>query len=181
MSIIERIPTNPNGSRVRYPVKRFSAPFALGQYDFAQAGNTDVVLTKLQANSIYCIERINFFAQVAEGVWLESMDTEVNFPAFRLHYQNDDSNSIYPEPVRCVNYLDNAEQLIFFWSTREEENLLITFSGIVNQVAGMVGIDPLLAEVNFTMYQITDQAWNKAFIEARGVAPLGSHIMGGMR
>jgi len=178
MALIERIPTNPNGSRVRYPVKRFSAPLALGQYDFGQAGNTDQVLLEMQANSVYCIERINFFAQVAEGVWLESMDTEANFPFFRLHYQNDDANSIYPEPVRCVNYIDNAEQLIFFWSTRERENLLITFDGIVNLVAGMVGLDPLLCEVNFTLYQITDAAWNKAFVEARGVSPLGSHISG---
>lgn len=178
MSIIERIPTNPSGSRVRYPVKRFSAPFAAGQYDFNQAGNTDLVLTRMQANSIYCIERINFFAQAAEADWLESMDTEVNFPSFRLHFLNDDSNSIYPEPVRCVNYLDNAEQLIFFWSTREREDLLITFAGIVNQVAGMVGFDPLLAEVNFTMYQITDEAWNKAFVKAQNIAPLGSHIIG---
>jgi len=164
MSIIERIPVNPNAVRVRYPVKRFSAPFAAGQYDFAQAGNTNQLLLTLQANSVYLIERINFFAEADEADWLRSMDTEANFPAFRVHYLNDDANSLYPEPVRCVNYIDNAEQLVFFWTTREDESLLISFSGIVNQVAGMVGVDPLLAEVNFTLYQITDQPWNKRFI-----------------
>lgn len=164
MAIIERIPVNPQAVRVRYPVIRFSAPFAAGQYDFAQPGNTDQVLLPLEANSVYLIERINFFAQVAEADWLLSMDTAANFPAFKLHYQNDDANSLYPEPVRCVNYIDNAEQLVFFWTTREDENLLISFSGIVNQVAGMVGIDPLLAEVNFTLYQVTDQKWNLNFI-----------------
>lgn len=164
MAIIEKIPVNPNAVRVRYPVVRFSAPFAAGQYDFAQPGNTDQVLLRLQANSVYLIERINFFAQVAESDWLLSMDTAANFPAFRLHYQNDDSNSLYPEPVRCVNYIDNAEQLVFFWTTRENESLLISFTGIVNQVAGMVGIDPLLAEVNFTLYQVTDEQWNRKFI-----------------
>src|SRR5690606_25361603 len=109
MAIIERIPVNPQAVRVRYPVVRFSAPFAAGQYDFAQPGNTDQVLLPLESNSVYLIERINFFAQVAEADWLLSMDTAQNFPAFRLHYQNDDANSLYPEPVRCVNYIDNAE------------------------------------------------------------------------
>jgi hypothetical protein len=120
------------------------------------------------------MERINFFANVAEAAWLEGMDTQANFPAFRLHYQNDSAASIYPEPVQCVNYLDNGEQLVFFYTTREGENLLISFSGIVNQVAAMVGIDPLLAETNFTIYQIIDEAWNRAFIEARNVRPIGS-------
>lgn len=164
MAIIEKIPVNPNAVRVRYPVKRFSAPFAAGQYDFNQPGNQNQLLLPMQANSVYLIERISFFAQAAESDWLLSMDTEANFPAFRLHYQFDDAHSLYPEPVRCVNYVDNAEQLVFFFSTRENENLLISFSGIVNQVPGMVGTDPLLAEVNFTLYQITDEAWNRRFI-----------------
>lgn len=177
MSLIERIPGSPAMQRVRYPVKRFSAPFLAGQYSFNQAANQNVLLMPLKANSVYLIERISFFAGAganAEGNWLEGMPAEVDFPFFRLHYRNDDANSLYPEPVRCVNFVDGLEQLLFFWSTREEEDLLITFGGIVNQVAGMVGIDPLLAEVNFTMYQITDSGWNRAFIEAQGVFPIGS-------
>lgn len=164
MAIIERIPVNPNAVRVRYPVKRFSAPLVAGQYDFGIAANTDVNLFRLQANSVYLIERINFFAQAAEADWLESMDTEANFPRFTLHYEFDNANSQFPEPVRCVNYIDNAEQLVFFRNTREQENLLISFAGVVNQVAGMVGLDPLLAEVNFTIYQVTDEAWIRKFI-----------------
>lgn len=165
MAIIERIPVNPKGTRVRYPAKRFSAPFAAGQYNFNQPGNTDQVLMTLQANSVYLIERINFFAAVGVADWLESMDTEVNFPAFTLRFKKSFNDSIYAEPVRCVNYIDNGEQLVFFNSTREQDQLLITFSGIVNQVAGMVGLDPLLVETNFTIYQITDQKWNAMFLD----------------
>ena len=74
----------------------------------------------------------------------------------------------WPEPVRCVNYIDNEEQLVFFRTGRVADDLLITFNGIVNQVAGMVGIDPLLAQVNFTMYEITDSQWIEKFIIAGG-------------
>jgi hypothetical protein len=170
MALIERIPVNPNSVRVRYPVVRFSAPFFAGQYDFGQAGNTGQLVLAMQANSVYCLERINFFAQVSESAWLESMDTAANFPAFALQYEKDSNTPIFPEPVRCVNYIDNAEQLVFFRSTRESERLMISFSGVVNQAADMVGIDPLLAQVNFTLYQVTDDSWNDRFIDGKNIA-----------
>jgi len=164
MSIQNVIPLNPNAVRVRYPVMRFSAPFVAGQYDFAQAGNTNQSLLKMQANSIYLIERISFFAQCGESDWLLGMDTVANFPAFFLRYKYDDAHSLFPEPVRCANFKQNEEQSVYFWSTRENEELLISFTGIVNQVAGMVGIDPLLVEVNFTLYQIINEKWNRGFV-----------------
>lgn len=165
MAIIEQIPVNPNAVRVRYPVNRFSAPFLAGQYDFAQAGNTLQTVMKLASNSVYCLERVSFFANVAESDWLNSMDTVANFPRFRFKYQNSSGQSIFPEPVRCINYVDNAEQLVFFWTTRESDVLQITFEGKVNQVPGMVGVDPLLCEVNFTIYQIVDRDWITGFIQ----------------
>lgn len=168
MSLVAQIPINPNGSRVRYPVKRFSAPFGAGTYNFAQVGNTDVLLYKLSASSVYCMERINFYANVSEADWLEGMGAEATFPAFTVRFQHSPDVSIWPEPVRCVNYIDNEEQLVFFRTTRQDDNLLITFTGLVNQVAGMVGTDPLLAQVNFTMYEITDQPWIEKFILAKG-------------
>lgn len=173
MAIIERIPVNPNGVRVRYPVKRFSAPFAAGQYDFNQAGNQDIPILPLANNSIYLIERINFFAGIAEATWLESMDTEANFPFFKLHLLKSPATSIFPEPIRCVNYIDNAEQLVFFRSLQKDDTLLITFGGIINQVAASVGIDPMLAEVNFTLYQVINEEWAKKFIDPKYYDTLG--------
>jgi len=169
MAIIAQIPINNNSTRVRYPVFRFSAPLGAGIYDFNIAGNTDQLLMPLQSNSVYLIERINFFAQAGEADWLESMRTPADFPAFTLRYQNESANSIFPEPVQCVNFVDNLEQLVFFRTTRDRENLLISFTGIVNQVAGMVGLNPLLTEVNFTIYQITDETWIKKFINPEGL------------
>lgn len=166
MSIIAQLPINPNGSRVRYPVKRFSAPFVGGFYDFGAAGNTntDLLLIKLSPSSVYVMERINFFANVKDSDWLEGMDTEATFPNFVCSFKFNKSTSVWPEPVRCVNYIDNEEQVVFFRTSRRDEQLLITFSGRVKQTAGMVGINPLLAQVNFTIYEVTDSEWVKKFI-----------------
>jgi len=164
MSLIAQIPINNNSTRVRYPSVRFSAPLGAGIYDFGIPANTDIQLMELQANSVYCIERINFFAQAAEADWLESMRTPLEFPSFFLRYQNEPNPSQFAEGVQCVNYIDNMEQLVFFRQTREQENLLISFRGVVDQVAGMVGFDPLLCEVNFVIYQITDSEWVRKYI-----------------
>lgn len=171
MSIIARIPINPNGVRVRYPVARFIAPFGGGQYDFNQPFNTNQLLIPLENNSIYLIERINFYANVSEVAWLESAGAEL--PFFRLRFQNNPSNSIFPEPVRCGNYIANGEQLVFFRNTRKDDDLLITFGGIINQVAATVGVDPILAQVNFTIYQIINEKWAKQFIDPEHYAELG--------
>lgn len=169
MSVVAQIPINPNGVRVRYPVKRFSAPFVGGQYDFNQPGNTDQLLYTLAPESVYLMERINFAANVSEADWLGSMASEADFPGFVVNLKSDQSASLWPEKVRCVNYKSNAEQLVFFRTTQKADQLLITFDGIVNQVPGMVGVDPLLAQVNFTMYEITNQPWIREFIDKQAL------------
>lgn len=168
MPIILQIPLTVNASRPRFPVLRFSAPFAGGQYSFNQPGNTNITLMNLQSNSLYLLAAYSFFANVAEADWLGSMDTAANFPAFQLKFKNETAPSIYPDPLRCVNYVDNADQLVYFNSGRSGDVLQITFSGIVNQVAGMVGVDPLLAEVNLNIYQITDQEFIKKYNGMKG-------------
>lgn len=146
-------------TRVRYPVKRFSAPLLAGQYNFGIAGNADQQFLAMQEDSVYVISSLNFFAQASESDWLLSMDTEANFPKFNLRTQSSNIAGVYAEPVRCVNYRRDTEQLLFVYSEKKDENLLISFSGIVNQVPGMVGTDPLLAEVNMTIYQVFDVPW----------------------
>lgn len=165
--IIEKIPMGDGATRVRFPAIRFAAPFGVGVYDFGIAANQNIELIPLQNNSRYLITAISFFANVADSDWLEGMDTAANFPAFRLHYENSPSSSIFPEPVQCVNYVDGQDTMAFFKTERKDEKLLISFSGVVNQTAGMVGVDPLLAEVNFTMYQISAEQYNRQFNEGR--------------
>lgn len=164
MSIISKIPRD---SRVRYPVQRFSANFAGGVYDFSAVGNTNQdlqLLAPMQQQTVYLIERINFFASIDEGTWLESQGPLATFPNFRLSFLNSKSDTIYPEPIRCVNYIDNSEQLIFYWSTRSNEELLISFNGLVNQVPATVGVPTIFTQVNFTIYQIQETNWVKAFL-----------------
>lgn len=163
MSIISRIPDN---SRVRYPVVRFvsDALDGLGQYNWSVAGNLNVVImTDLKPPNVYLFERVSFFANVGETDWLESMLTQNDFPRVALSWQKNSGASIYGEPFRCVNYIDNCEQLLYAQSKQKEDSITASMFGRVQQTPGMVGKLNLLAQINFTVYEITDQNWIKLF------------------
>jgi len=159
MSVISRIPDN---SRVRYPVARFesSGLNGLGQYAFENAGNTLVTLmTEMSASHVYLVERVSFYANVPEAAWLESMLTPADFPRVALQFNRIGGASIYAEPFRCVNYVDNSEQLIYFRALQNGDILAATMFGTITQTPAMVGMLTVLAQINFTVYEITDKNW----------------------
>jgi hypothetical protein len=163
MSIISKIPDD---SRVRYPVARFrsDALNGLGRYNWENAGNDGVfLLGDLKPTSVYLLERVAFYANVAEGDWLESMLTPTEFPRVSLRLSGVGGHSIYGDPFRCVNYVDNNEQLIYFRSQQKGVDLLASMYGQVGQVAGMVGKLTLLSQINFTVYEIVNKDWIKTF------------------
>jgi hypothetical protein len=159
MSIISKIPDN---SRIRYPVALFVSDNLDGsaQYNWENAGNAAVpLMTEMSASNVYLIERVNFFANVAESDWLESMIAPINFPRVSLGFNRIGGASIYAEPFRCVNYIDNAEQLLYFRALQNGDILTATMIGRIQQSAGMVGNLNLRAQINFNIYEITDRKW----------------------
>lgn len=163
MSIISKIPDN---SRVRYPVVRFVSDNlnGLGQYNWSVAANLNVqLIADLQPQHVYLFERVSFFANVEEGAWLESMLTPADFPRVALSYLKNVGSSIYGEPFRCVNYVDNNEQLLYTQAKQKGDVLTASMFGLVQQSPGMVGKLNLLAQINFTVYEITDKNWISLF------------------
>lgn len=164
MAINARIPSD---ARVRYPVARFRGLFNAGQYNFNDPINENVNILEVNRQSIYLIERINFSATIDEGIWLSSQRGVEDYPNFRLDFEKSLSQSIYPEPVRALNYLDNAEQLIYFNSAKDGDILRLTFRGIIDQVAETVGLESIFAQVSFTLYQIDNVIWKNWFMRAK--------------
>ena len=158
MSIPQKIPKL---SRIEFPAAIFTAPLVAGQYDFGSvAANISANFMNLRKGLIYFIERINFSCITPEGVWLESIDpTLADVPRVIFDRLQAPGHSQYAGPIRCVNYYDNAEQNRFFEATAENDVLRISFLGIVTQVAGMVGVDPLQCQFSATVYEIFDQSF----------------------
>ncbi len=165
MTIIAKIPDN---ARVRYPVVRFQSSNVdvAGDYDFQNAGNTDVpLMSNLNAGSLYLIDQVSFFASAVEGDWLRSMKTAADFPRISVRYAGTGGHSIFGDPFRCVNYVDNSDAMVYLRPTQKGAGLVSSMFGKVSQVAGMVGDLFLLAQINFTVYEITDAKWISTFEE----------------
>lgn len=159
MSVIAKIPDN---SRVRYPVAIFESAVLDGFGRYVWADVVSPLMDDLIPASLYLVERIAFFANAAESDWLTSQITEVEFPRVTLGLR-DFPGAIYGNPFRAVNYQDNAEQLLYFRSPQAGDLLQATMEGSVQQVPGMVGNLTLRAQVNFTVYEITDNRWIETF------------------
>jgi hypothetical protein len=120
-------------------------------------------MTDLNASNIYLLERVSFFANVSEADWLGSMITPADFPRVAVQFNRIGGASIYAEPFRCVNYIDNNEQLLYFRALQNGDILTASMFGLVQQTAGMVGMLNLISQINFTAYEITDRNWINLF------------------
>lgn len=165
MSLIQRVPAN---TRVRYPIVTFeSDPLALGQYNFANAGNTDaVILENISPQKVYLIERVTTFGNVAESSWLEGLISSADTPRFHLRLADSVSSSIFAEPFRVGQYAEGLEQLIYF-QAQTQTQLLASAFGVLQQSAGMVGNLTLLLQVSLVIYEVTDSEWVAAFETGR--------------
>lgn len=131
----------------------FNVP-TLGVYDFGVPANTDQIVIPLDRRFIYLIDMVSFSASIAEGVYLESIATppQMTFRFTSAPYR------IYPFPLPGINYKDGLNWSFFFQTTQANDNLLISMTGILNQVAATVGIPVINCYASFVIYQEENDA-----------------------
>lgn len=156
--------TIPKDSRFIQSLNLFNATFnvpALGQYSFNVPANTGQIVFPITKTSVFFIERYSFSCNIPEGAYLENI-IAANVPVFRLRRQAD-GLVIYKKPLPCVNYIDNAEAIVFFNSDNEFDNLIADFTGILNQSAALVGVPVVTAQVTLNLYEIVESEWIRKY------------------
>lgn len=150
MSVIQRI--TPEGTPFE-TVNTFQATFnaaGTGVYDFAfdQAQQGQVVLS-LNRNYVYLIDRVTFAATTDQGIYLSAINTN---PEFRLRYSHDNLIA-FPNPIRAITYHDAMEFSFWLWTDRAREDLTCDMSGVLNQVAALIGVPQVFASLSLVVYQ----------------------------
>jgi len=137
-----------------------------GVYDFNTAANTDQVVIDLNPKYYYLIDKVSISASIDEGVFLESYNTipEFNFKYALTPYP------VYPFPLPAINYIDGLDWNFFFHSTKEGDQLLISLSGILNQVAATVGVPTINILASFVIYMEENIAAVKTLRETHNKA-----------
>jgi hypothetical protein len=150
----------PHKSRFLPIARSFSAPFT-GIYDFGIAANTDAKLLDLQANTVFIISSYSIGGNIASEDYLSAINT---LPQFVLKRRND-GQQIHTGTVPVVQFEQNKEAMIFFESKQGDDELRITFAGILNQTGDLVGVDPVIINLSFSIFAIEDNEYAKKFFD----------------
>jgi hypothetical protein len=150
----------PHKARFIPVVKSFSAPFT-GVYNFGTAANTDQTLLKLDSNIVYLISVYTVGGNIASEDYLSAINA---LPQFILKRRND-NQTIRTDFIPVVQFEQNKEAMIFVDSRQADDELRATFSGILNQTAPLVGVDPVIITLSFSIFAIEDRDYGIAFLD----------------
>jgi hypothetical protein len=150
----------PHKARFSPCVRNFSAPFA-GTYDFGIAANAGLSLLPLQANIVYLISSYSVGGNIASEDYLSAINT---LPKFILTRKND-NQPIRTDSIPVVQFESGKETMIFADSKQANDELLINLSGILNQTPSLVGVDPVILTISFSIFAIEDRDYAIAFQE----------------
>lgn len=160
MSVSFQIPTE---SKFIPTSTSFSGNFGVptpGVYDFSSnTANQNVSVLTLETNSVYLIDRINVGANISEEQYLGSINT---FPFLYMRKKAKNRN-LYKFPIPIGNLLDNGEMTNFFYTDNKSDELIMTFGGVLNQLASMVGIATVTIQISLNIYQIDSAFFVGAF------------------
>ena len=165
--IVFRIP--PRSVYQKTPL-HFRATFnnpTLGKYNFSAAA--PVVAFETTENTVFLIERISTSATIAEGTFLQNVETPLEL-SFRLRSTNE---ILFTKPLPMLLYYTNAE--FSGWTQRELKNdaIICKLTGILGQNADLVGIPQIDFLVALDVYRIDLTEFQKSF---RGAVESGAGV-----
>lgn len=145
----------------------FNTPVA-GKYSFDIAANRNAVVLDLQLNSYYLIERMFISGNVPAEDFLAALDFSSGvslLPSItikrKLH-----TASIHRLPLPVYQFTDSRETPMLFKSDKKDDQLLMSFTGQMNQTAALVGVNPLTVTIGLSIYEISEAGFNIGFRSA---------------
>lgn len=135
---------------------QFTANFnnPAGQYGFTQvAGNQGQIVINTRPDTYYLIDKLSFSASIPETVFFSSLGAGAIQPEFRLRFLKASNTPAYPFPFPGINYKDNMDFSFWFHSAKQNDQLLIDMTGVINQVPATVGIAQIFAQLSYVIYQ----------------------------
>lgn len=147
----------PHQARFLTTANRFSSVFNSTPGGYLFTGST--LLLKLQPATVYFINTLSVGGNISEEIYLDAVQT---FPL--LHVNKKISNAIiYEKPLPISNYFDGNEASTFVISDKYDDELLISFEGVLRGTAALVGISPVTIQVQFNIFAIESSYYAGAF------------------
>lgn len=139
-----------------------------GTYDFntdaAGSINQNVYVMDLQPNTIYLIERMSAGGNITEAQFLEA----INQFLFLDVIKHLGRQRVYPQQIPIVNFFDGQETAAWIFSDKKGDMLNLSFTGVLNQLASMVGIGTAKVHVSLNVFAIESAYFVGSFRDQLG-------------
>lgn len=140
----------------------------VGKYDFTKykVGGTRLnygveLGLSFEPNYLYFFHQFNFSLTIDEGTFLTAI-TAGTVPLLSVKDSSTQKN-IFHAPFRVFRYFENSAVDSFHYNLNKNAKLTADFQCVLDQVADLVGISDIYAQVSFSVYQIKDQKFIKAY------------------
>ena len=144
-----------------------------GEYDFIQlgiAGGRQNTLVKLglamQPNYLYFFHKMNFSMSIPEGVFLQAIKPST-IPVLTVRDSTNIKNLFYA-PIRLFRYLENQAIDSYVFNLNSTAEFIADFQAVLIQVADLVGVQTIYAQVSFDVYEITDSGYIEGYKKEAG-------------
>lgn len=161
----------PHQARFLTTTNRFSSNFGTvpGKYSFtAEPACRNQVLLTLAPSTVYFINTLSFGGNISEELYFDAIS---EFPLLYVRMRSN-GQMIYEKPLPITNYFDGNEASAFVISDTANDAVLLTLTGVLNQTAPLVGVDPVTIQVQFNIFAIDSSYYQNAFRDGQ------EHIIG---
>lgn len=153
-------------SPITFFVGQVEAPLTLGSYVFNGALTNFLTQTPLVPQSLYWFLDWNFSVDVAEADYTAAI---VRTPLVSVYERARPKQPVFRQPFPVPIYYANKWILQGFRNLISPNELLFSIEGLVGQTPALLGKTSIRATVQFTAYEITDQALITRFLEGLDV------------
>lgn len=160
--------TVPTGSRPIYTENVFSADFnntTPNKYDFQKIKANRQKLIDLRTRYVYLLDATYFSANMDEGVYQDAMDTSNDTPRLFFTTKTSGDQPAFGRPFNFINYVDNANTVLFIDQVPKKNELLINFQGLFSQPIELAGKLTMEVYIQFLIYEISAVEWVKMYGE----------------
>lgn len=173
MAIMKAIPRS---SRLFLIGGKFKAVLndpTIGKYDFTnyKVGGDRVNVAvplglAMVPKYLYFFNKINFSLSIDEGTFLTAIEAGT-VPT--LSVKDFSTNKIiFGSPFRLFRYFDGNDIDSFHYNINSTGNFIGDFQCLLNQVPDLVGVQNIIAQVSFSVYEIINIKYINDFMEKNG-------------
>jgi hypothetical protein len=168
MPLENRVPKNSKLAIVGGIFKGVYGDPTTGKWDFTKYAVTGTRVNnavdfglKMRPHYLYFFHQMNFSLSIDEGDYLTAIDTGT-VPVLTLR-DSTSFKSIFNYPFRMFRYFENSAVDSYHYNLNANADLLGDFQCVLQQVANLLGVDTIFAQVSMSVYEISDEPFIDAY------------------